>query len=68
MAEGGSTGASAPPSPPEGEDPQPCGAALLVPKAEVDDSPLQPCIDRNKECKYEKVNVLHFCDFDTYAI
>lgn len=31
------------------------------PKAEVDDSPLQHAMDRNKECEYIYILLLPFC-------
>jgi hypothetical protein len=58
MAEGGSGGSGAAPDTGHtsgGQPTAPNGTGLLPlspPKSEVDDSPLQKSMDKNKECKY----------------
>jgi hypothetical protein len=68
MAEGGCGGSGAAPDTGHtsgGQPAAPNSAGLLPlspPKAEVDDSPLQKSMDKNKECKYRFIFLSPFFD------
>jgi hypothetical protein len=66
MAEGGSGGSGAAPDTGHNSGGQPTAPnstgllPLSPPKSEVDDSPLQKSMDKNKECKYRFAPLLTF--------